>query len=381
MPGVAVADVPGELHGVGADPVAQLRVEVRRGGELDDLLVAALHGAVPLEEVDDLALPVGEDLHLDVAGLDDGLLQEHRGVAERGGGLPGRGLDGLPQLGGVLHAAHAPAAAARDRLHEHGEADLAGRAHQFVDVGGGRGGAEDGDARLPGGGHRAGLVAGQLQDPGVGSDEGDARVRAGLGQLGVLRQEPVARVDGVGARPARRADDLLDGQIGPDRVSRFADLVGLVGLQTVQRVAVLVREDGDGARTEFVARAERPDRDLAAVGDEHLAEHGRSLQPAGDDHHRVRGRGGTPCEPGHSSRARRGHAPSYRDVREGATGGTFPLWPPAPGGASVRAACYSVTFSSLLGVPVLGLLIASAVAPSVSALATAAGSASGWPAR
>ncbi len=326
----------GEPHGVRADPVAQLRVEVGRRGELDHLLVAALHGAVPLEEVDDLALTVGEDLHLDVAGLDDGLLQEHGGVAERGGGLPGRGLDGFPQLGGVLHTAHAPAAASRDRLHEHGETDRVGGAHEFVDVGGGRGGSEDGDARLPGRGHGARLVPGQLQDAGVGADEGDARVRAGLGQLGVLRQESVARVDGVGAGPARRAHDLLDGQIGPDRVSRCADLVGLVGLQTVQRVAVLVREDGNGARTEFVARAERPDRDLAAVGDEHLAEHGRSLQPAGDDHHRVRGRGDTPCEPGHSFRRAGDRGPPYRDVRGygsqtyGATEGTFPLWPRRP---------------------------------------------------
>src|SRR5690606_29528407 len=74
--GVAVADLPGEACGVVADAVAQGGVEVRRGGEFDDLLVAALHGAVPLEEVHDVALAVGEDLHLDVAGLDDGLLQE-----------------------------------------------------------------------------------------------------------------------------------------------------------------------------------------------------------------------------------------------------------------------------------------------------------------
>ena len=53
---VAVADVPGEPHGVGADPLAQLRVEVRRGRDLDDLLVAALHRAVALEQVDHVAV-------------------------------------------------------------------------------------------------------------------------------------------------------------------------------------------------------------------------------------------------------------------------------------------------------------------------------------
>ncbi|GAA3155614.1 hypothetical protein GCM10017687_86980 [Streptomyces echinatus] len=105
--GVAVADLAGEADGVLTDPVAQLGVEVRGRGQLDDLLVAALNRAVTFEEVDDVALAVGEDLHLDVAGLDDGLLQEDGRVAERGRGLAGGGLDGLAQLGRVLHPAHA----------------------------------------------------------------------------------------------------------------------------------------------------------------------------------------------------------------------------------------------------------------------------------
>ena len=51
---------------------------------------------------------------------------------------------------------------------------------------------------------------------------------------------------------------------------RLADLVGLVGLQPVQRVAVLVREHRDGLRAEFVRGTERPDGDLTAVGDQDL---------------------------------------------------------------------------------------------------------------
>lgn len=277
---VAVADLPGEPYGVGADPVAQGRVEVRGRGQLDDLLVAALHRTVALEEVDDVAVAVGEDLHLDVAGLDDGLLQEDGGVTEGGGGLAGRRLDGLAQRGGVLDAAHSASAAAGDGLDEHGEADVVGGADQFVHVGGGLGGAQDRYAGGAGGGHGARLVAGQLQDVRAGADERDARLLARPGQLGVLRQEPVAGVDGVGARQPGGAHDLLDGEIRPHGVPRFADLVGLVGLEPVQRVAVLVGEDGDGPRAHFVAGAERPDRDLASVGDQYLAEHSRSLRPA-----------------------------------------------------------------------------------------------------
>ena len=69
------------------------RVEVRRRRDLDDLLVPALHRAVALEEVDHVARAVGEDLHLDVPRVDDGLLDEHGRVAEGALGLAHAGLD------------------------------------------------------------------------------------------------------------------------------------------------------------------------------------------------------------------------------------------------------------------------------------------------
>ena len=69
------------------------------------------------------------------------------------------------------------------------------------------------------------------------------------------------------------ADDLVDRQVGPHRMSRHPDLVGFVGLQPVHRVAILVREDRDRARAQFVGGAECADGDLAAVGDQNLVEH------------------------------------------------------------------------------------------------------------
>jgi hypothetical protein len=67
---------------------AQALVDDRRRALLDDLLVPALDRAVALEQRDDAAVRVAEDLHLDVAGVDDVALQEHGVVAERGRGLP-----------------------------------------------------------------------------------------------------------------------------------------------------------------------------------------------------------------------------------------------------------------------------------------------------
>ncbi len=66
-------------------------------GLLQDLLVAALEGAVAVAEGDDLALAVAEDLHLDVAGVFDEAFQEDAGGGEGGGGGPPAGPGPRPR--------------------------------------------------------------------------------------------------------------------------------------------------------------------------------------------------------------------------------------------------------------------------------------------
>ena len=70
----------GALGEVGAGRVGQ----GRRRRLLEDLLVAALDGAVALAEVDAVAVAVDRDLDLDVAVLVEPLLEVERVVAERG---------------------------------------------------------------------------------------------------------------------------------------------------------------------------------------------------------------------------------------------------------------------------------------------------------
>ena len=97
------------------------------GRDLDDLLVAQLHRAVAVVEVDDVAVGVGEDLHLDVAGPVDEPLDEQRAVAERGRRLAAAALERLGHVAGAVHGAHAAPAAAGRRLEHHRVADLARR--------------------------------------------------------------------------------------------------------------------------------------------------------------------------------------------------------------------------------------------------------------
>ena len=107
---------------------------------------------------------------------------------------------------------------------------------------------------------------------GVGPDEDDALAIAGLDELGVLRQEAVAGMDRIGLGLDRDAQDVLDVEVGVHRRLAATHQVGLVGLGPMQREAVLLRIDGDGADAEFVGGAHDADGDFSAIGDQQAAD-------------------------------------------------------------------------------------------------------------
>ena len=67
-------------------------------------------------------------------------------------------------------------------------------------------------------------------------------------------------------------DDLGDVEVALGR-HRGPDQEGLVGLAHVGRVAVDLRVDGDRADAHLPQGPRHADRDLAAIGDQHLLEH------------------------------------------------------------------------------------------------------------
>ena len=73
--------------GVPEVPARRRIGKIRRRRDLDDLLMPALQRAIALEEMDEVAVLVAEELHLDVAGALDELFEEDVGDAERGAGF------------------------------------------------------------------------------------------------------------------------------------------------------------------------------------------------------------------------------------------------------------------------------------------------------
>jgi hypothetical protein len=53
----------------------------------------------------------------------------------------------------------------------------------------------------------------------------------------------------------------------------LANQIRLISLLPVDRVAILMREDRYGLGAEFVASAEGPDRDFAAISHQNLGKH------------------------------------------------------------------------------------------------------------
>ena len=187
----AGADVPGGGQDRLGRPhqLGVLRLgEERGGGLLDELLVAALQGAVAGGDHDHGAVGVGQALGLHVARVVQEPFDEALAAPERGDGLAHRGLE---QLGDLLEGARdlqaAPAAAVRG-LDRHRQPVLARRRPRPRRALHGVGGARH-QRRVRGQGDVAGLdlVAEGVDGLGAGPDPGEP----GVDDL--LRERPRSR--------------------------------------------------------------------------------------------------------------------------------------------------------------------------------------------
>jgi hypothetical protein len=218
-----------ELAGAGADVagLAQDRLggpqelgvllvgEEGRRGLLDELLVAPLQGAVAGGDDDDVAVLVGQALRLDVPGVVEEALDEALAAAEGGDGLADRRLVELGDLLEVAGDLQPSAAAAVGRLDGDGQPvllregdDLVGALDRVGRAGHERGVGLEGDvARLD-------LVAEAVDGLGAGADPHQPGVDDLLGEAGVLGEEAVAGVHGVGAGLLGDLDELVLHEVG-----------------------------------------------------------------------------------------------------------------------------------------------------------------------
>ena len=180
---------------------------------LHHLLVPPLRGAVPLTEVDDTAVPVGEDLDLHVPGAGDETFDEHPAVTERLLRLAaGRGEPGVEILG-FLHQDHAAATSSGGGLEQYRESDRDGHLPGLLHTGQRLAAGADRYAERAGHGPGRHLVPAPADGRRVRSDEDDAVGGTGLGQFGPFGQEPVAGVQRVASGQQRGGDHPVDVEV------------------------------------------------------------------------------------------------------------------------------------------------------------------------
>src|SRR5262249_24101298 len=117
-------------------------------------------------------------------------------------------------------------------------------------------------------------------DLGLRADPLEAALGDDLGEVRVLGEEAVARVDGVGARDLGGADDGRHVEVARARRGG-ADADLLVGEADVQRVGVGRRVDGHRLDAELAARSNHAERDLAAVRYEYFFVHAAKIRRRG----------------------------------------------------------------------------------------------------
>ena len=120
------------------------------------------------------------------------------------------------------------------------------------------------------------LVAHHLDGLGRRADEGHAPLGDGPGEVGVLGEEPVARVHAVGPRLVDHLEDPLGVEVALGG-GLPAEREGLVGQAHVQRLPVELGVHRHRGDAHLLAGADDADGDLAPVGDEDLGEHGHMV--------------------------------------------------------------------------------------------------------
>ena len=235
--------------------------------------MAALDAAFPLAQVDGVAGPIGQHLHFHVARIGDVPLQKHAAVTEGGLRLAAGQFHVAGQILPAVDQAHTATAAAGRRFHHQGEPPPLRKLRGFciTRLAGGRagyGGDAGGDGDILG----AQFVAQSGHALRRRADERDPRVLAGPGKFGVLGQETVAGVDGVGSTVSGGLNNPGDVEVGILGCTARQDN-GLLCRVDMVSVGVRLGIDGDGSDAHSAKGLADADGDLAAIGYQDFGEH------------------------------------------------------------------------------------------------------------
>jgi hypothetical protein len=186
--------------GVVEDGISRLRRKILGRRQLNNLLMTTLHGAVTLVQVNDIAVVVSQQLHLNMLGTVEEALDEDGSVAESGLGLGCGSLEGVLEILLLPHHTHATSSTAEGGLDDDWEAVFVGEFLACFELGHWAGRTGDcwhvGLCGQLSCGH---LVAEVVDGLRVGSDPDDASSFDSFGEFVIFTEETISGVDEVDA--------------------------------------------------------------------------------------------------------------------------------------------------------------------------------------
>ncbi len=235
--------------------------------------MAALQRALSFAQVDDVALLIGQHLHLNVTRVDDRFLDINFAIAKRPLRLAARAFERRLEVVGGVDKTHAFATTACGGFQHDRITDA--RGHFLCLLEGLEASRCAGHKRNACAFHGlagAGLRSHSVHGGGRGADEFHPRLDARSGELRILGEKSVSRMDRVCSGSRGDVQKFLNIEIGLGGGGR-ADGIGLVGFADVEGGAIYLRVDGNGGDSHFVAGTNDPHGDLAAIRDENFLEH------------------------------------------------------------------------------------------------------------
>ncbi len=268
---VAVIHRPCQAQGVIVQFVFRRITQGQTRRNFHHFLKTALHRAVALVQVNDVAIFIAQNLHLDVLRLLDKLLQKHRVIAKSRTRLSPRLFVFALQVLLLAHDAHATTTTTGSRFDNDGKTDALGFPQRSFCVG----------QRLPAvfnqrhiqafrQNFRRHFIAQALHGFCCRTDKNDTFLKAAAGKFYILRQKAVARVNGFHAIALGNAQNLFDVKIGFQRIIFFANLIGFVCLVAVQRITIFVGINSYRAQFQLRSSAQYADGNFAPIGDHDL---------------------------------------------------------------------------------------------------------------
>lgn len=219
----------GPAHRSRTDLLDELRGQSGRGRLLHQLLVPSLQRAVPQAQMHDIAMGVGQNLHLHVPGRLQVPFDVQSPVTEDRGGVGTRLLPRRGEIAGLAHHPHTAPAAARDGLHDHRITDVGRQFSRLVHTLDGIAAAgQQRQTRIGHQGPRGRLIAEPGHDVRGSAHKNEALGLAHLREIRVLREESVSGMNRIRAGGPRRLDDRRNVEVAPLGRTR-ADLHRFIG--------------------------------------------------------------------------------------------------------------------------------------------------------